>query len=50
MTWAATKIHPDLFSDVDMMQEVYDFYGELYGMDKAVVDEHIVPELKGDIQ
>jgi len=50
MTWAATKTHPGLFSDVDMMQEVYDFYGELYGMDKAVVDEYIVPEIKGDIQ
>jgi len=50
MTWAATKIHPDRFADVDIMEEVYDFYGQMYGMDQAAVDEIIVPQLKGDIQ
>jgi len=50
MTWAATKIQPDVFSDVDIMQEVYDFYGELYGMDEDAIDELIVPQLKGDIE
>jgi iron complex transport system substrate-binding protein len=50
MTLAATKIHPDRFADVDVMEEVYEFYGQMYGMDQAAVDEIIVPELKGDIQ
>ena len=50
MTWAATKIHPDRFADVDMREEVYEFYGEMYGMDKAAVDEHVLPELRGDVE
>jgi iron complex transport system substrate-binding protein len=49
LTWAATKIHPDRFADVDMMQEVYDFFSQMYGMDQAAVDEHILPVLKGDL-
>jgi iron complex transport system substrate-binding protein len=49
MTWAATKIHPERFADVDITQEVYEFYGQMYGMDQAAVDEHIVPQLKGDV-
>ena len=49
-TWAATRIHPDRFTDVDIMQEVYEFYGQMYGMDRASVDEIIVPQLVGDLQ
>lgn len=49
LTWAATKIHPDRFTDVDMMQEMYDFFSQMYGMDQAAVDEHILPVLKGDL-
>jgi iron complex transport system substrate-binding protein len=49
VTWAAQKIHPDRFADVDIMQEVYEFYGQMYGMDEAAVDEYVVPQLKGDI-
>jgi iron complex transport system substrate-binding protein len=50
VTWMATKIHPDRFADVDIMQEVYEFYGQMYGMDQAAVEQHIVPRLTGDIQ
>ncbi|HEY45120.1 MAG TPA: ABC transporter substrate-binding protein [Anaerolineae bacterium] len=49
LTWVATKIHPNRFADIDMMQEVYDFYGQMYGMDRAAVEEHILPVLKGDL-
>jgi len=49
LTWAATKIHPDRFADVDMMQEMYDFFNQMYGMDQAAVEEHILPVLKGDL-
>jgi iron complex transport system substrate-binding protein len=49
LTWAATKIHPDSFADIDMMQEVYDFFSQMYGMDRAAVDEYILPVLKGDL-
>ena len=50
VTWMATKIHPDRFADVDIVHEVYEFYGQMYGMDQAAVEEHIVPRLTGDIQ
>jgi iron complex transport system substrate-binding protein len=49
ITWCATKIHPELFADVDMAQELYEFYGQMYGMDRDAVDRHIVPQLKGDV-
>jgi len=50
VTWMATKIHPDRFADVDILHEVYEFYGQMYGMDQAAVKEHVVPRLTGDIQ
>jgi iron complex transport system substrate-binding protein len=49
LTWTATKIHPDSFADIDMMQEMYDFFEQMYGMDQAAVEEHILPVLKGDL-
>ena len=48
-TWLAAKIHPDRFPDLDIMQAAYDFFEQIYGMDQAAVDEHIVPQLKGDV-
>ena len=47
--WAATKIHPDLFPDVDMTQEIYDFYDQMYGMDRSMIDKEILSRLTGDI-
>ena len=41
LTWLATKIHPNLFRDIDMDAEIDGFYGFLYGMDKAAVDAKI---------
>jgi iron complex transport system substrate-binding protein len=49
LTWVATKIHPERFADVDMMQEMYDFFNQMYGMDQTAVEEHILPVLKGDL-
>lgn len=48
--WAATKLHPDLFADVNLVAEVEDFYTQMYGMDKESVQEHVVPMLTGDVQ
>ncbi len=47
MTWAATVLHPDRFADVDLTQEIYAFYGQMYGMDEAAVDAFILPALMG---
>ncbi|MEA3355763.1 MAG: ABC transporter substrate-binding protein [Candidatus Bipolaricaulota bacterium] len=49
LTWCAKTIHPGLLSDVDIRQEIYDFYGQMYRMDEAEVEEIILPQLSGDI-
>jgi iron complex transport system substrate-binding protein len=50
VTWLAGKIHPDLFSDLDMQQQVMQFFQQMYGMDEAAIEENILPELKGDVE
>jgi hypothetical protein len=49
LTWCAKTIHPELFSDIDIYQEIYDFYGRMYRMDEAEVEEIILPQLSGDV-
>lgn len=48
-TWVAKTLHPELFEDLDMMDEVYAFFTEMYGMDTEQVDTIIMPMLMGDI-
>ena len=50
VTWLAGKIHPDRFSDLDMPQQVIQFFEQMYGMDNAVIQEHILSTLKGNIE
>jgi iron complex transport system substrate-binding protein len=49
LTWMATKIHPDLFSSVDITSEAAEFYKTLYGMDNATFTSKIVPLFSGDL-
>jgi iron complex transport system substrate-binding protein len=49
MEWLATKMHPGLFSDIDIMAEVENFYSQLYGMDSGSIQSDILPLLTGDI-
>lgn len=49
LEWLATKLHPERFADLDIMAEVNDFFAEIYGMDDASIEEHILPALKGDL-
>jgi len=48
--WLGTKIHPDRFDDVDMEQEIRDFFRTIYGMENQVIDQSILPALTGDWQ
>ena len=48
-TWLASKIHPDRLEELDLLDEVSQFFGQMYGMDEASVQEQIVPLLKGDV-
>ncbi len=48
MTWVATKLHPDLFSDVKMYDEIQNFYSSFYSLSNNVINEKILPLVKGD--
>jgi iron complex transport system substrate-binding protein len=50
VTWLAGKVHPERFGELDIMQEVSQFFGQMYGMDRTSIEEQIVPQLKGDIE
>jgi hypothetical protein len=49
-TWLASKIHPERLEALDLMDEVSQFFSQMYGMDEASVQEQIVPLLKGDVE
>jgi iron complex transport system substrate-binding protein len=48
-TWLASKMNPELFSELDMEQEIKAFYSELYRLDEAEYQKDIQPMLKGDL-
>ena len=48
LTWLAAKMNPQLFADLDMEQEVRDFYKTLYNLDDAAIDKNILARIKGD--
>ena len=49
LEWLATKMHPELFSDIDIISEVESFYSQLYSMDSETIQAEIIPLLTGDI-
>jgi iron complex transport system substrate-binding protein len=49
LEWLATKIHPDLTPDIDIVQEVNAFYSQLYGMDQEKINADVLPRLSGDL-
>ena len=49
LNWLATKIHPEVFPDLDILQVTRDFYRDLYGLDDAAFETHIAPYLRGDL-
>lgn len=49
LTWLATKIHPALFGDVNIQQEIARFYA-LYGFDQAAIQSKVTPLLVGDFK
>jgi iron complex transport system substrate-binding protein len=50
VTWLAKSMHPDLFADVDMMDEASEFFGQMYTMEPDTIAAEIVPRLQGDVQ
>jgi iron complex transport system substrate-binding protein len=49
MSWLFTRIHPDLAGDVDIMQELTQFYTEMYGLSESVIADQVVPTLYGNV-
>lgn len=47
LSWLAKKIHPTLFADIDLLDELRAFFG-LYGLSAETVQTKILPVLKGD--
>jgi iron complex transport system substrate-binding protein len=48
--WMAAQIHPRLFPDYDVTQDLFDFYSRMYGLDQQMVEANILPLLQGDVQ
>ena len=48
LTWLAKKMHPARFDDVQMEEELFTFFEEMYGLDKDLIEERILPQLEGD--
>lgn len=47
LTWLAKQLHPERLATLDLTEEVYDFYGRLYDLDRATVEAGILPVLRG---
>lgn len=49
LQWLATKIHPDLTGDLDIMDEINSFYQNLYSLDQEKINNDVLPILSGDL-
>ena len=49
ITWLASKTHPDRFADLNLMDEIFEFFGQMYGLDQAAIEARILPNLKGSV-
>jgi iron complex transport system substrate-binding protein len=49
LSWLFTKVQPELASDVDINQELEQFYTQLYGFTPEMVQDKVVPLLYGDV-
>ena len=50
MTWLAQKIHPQRFPGLDIRQEIFRFYEDLYAMTKDDVEKKIMPAVRMDFK
>lgn len=50
VTWLAGKLHPDEFPDLNIMEEISGFFGQMYGMGEDSIQDGIVPHLRGEVR
>ena len=49
LEWLATKIHPELTAEIDILEEVNQFYSVLYGMSLETISTQVLPIITGDV-
>lgn len=49
LQWLAKTLHPDIFASLDIQTELIEFYNLLYGLSPDIVQQEILPLLKGDL-
>jgi iron complex transport system substrate-binding protein len=49
LSWLFTKVQPELAEGIDIMQEVNQFYEQLYGLDSQIIHDEVNPVLNGDL-
>jgi iron complex transport system substrate-binding protein len=49
LTWMASKLHPELFPNLNIQTEAQTFYQTLYNMDSTTFQSKIVPLFTGDL-
>jgi iron complex transport system substrate-binding protein len=49
LTWMATKMNPEIMADIDIRQEVLNFYSQMYGLEPDVVEAEIFPLIQSGL-
>ena len=49
LQWLATKIQPDRFESLNLLDEVKTFYEEMYGLDAETFESEVLPLITGDL-
>jgi len=49
LQWLATKIQPDRFESLDLLDEVKTFYEEMYGLGAETFESEVLPLITGDL-
>ncbi len=49
LTWITTKMYPELTTDIDVRQEVMDFYTQMYGLAPEVIEAEILPLIQSGL-
>jgi iron complex transport system substrate-binding protein len=50
VSWMASRLHPDRLEDLNLMDEVNRFFGQMYGIEQETIDGRILPRLQGDVR
>jgi len=46
----ASLLHAERLDDLDLMDEVDQFFAQMYGMEQETIDGQILPALQGDVR